>query len=86
VVIKEKGINVIYVSPGNDRNLESILALSKAQKITTTTGVADYVRKGVAVGIGSRQGKPQILINLAASKSEGSEFDASLLRIATVIQ
>jgi hypothetical protein len=85
-VVEDKGINVIYVSPGNDSNLASILELSQAQKITTTTGVPEYVRKGVAVGIGSRQGKPQILINLGASKSEGSEFDASLLRIATVIQ
>jgi len=46
-VIKDKGINVIYVSPGNDKNLDSILKLSQARKITTTTGVPDYVRKGV---------------------------------------
>jgi len=40
----------------------------------------------VAVGIGVRQDKPQILINLASARSEGSEFDASLLRIATVLR
>ncbi len=85
-VLEEKGINVIYVSPGNDRNLSSILELSQANRITTTTGVPEYVRKGVAVGIGSRRGKPQIFINLESSKSEGSEFDASLLRIATVVK
>jgi len=85
-VVEERGINVIYVSPGNDKNLEAIVRLSQAKKITTTTGVPDYVRKGIAVGIGSRRGKPQILINLEAAKSEGSEFDASLLRIATVVR
>lgn len=85
-VLREKSVNVIYVSPGNERNLATILRLSKAQHITTTTGVPEYVKRGVAVGIGSRQGKPEILINLESSKSEGSEFDAGLLRMATVVQ
>lgn len=85
-VLKSARINVLYVSPGNARNLQSLIALSQSLRITTTTGVPDYVKKGVAVGIGVRQDKPQILINLPASKSEGSEFDASLLRIATVVQ
>jgi uncharacterized protein DUF4154 len=79
-------INVFYVTPGNAPHLDRVLQVSQSQRITTVTGVPDYVQKGVAVGIGVRQDKPQILINLASVKSEGSEFDASLLRIATVIR
>jgi hypothetical protein len=79
-------INVFYVTPGNAPHLDRVLQVSQSQRITTVTGVPEYVEKGVAVGIGVRQDKPQILINLAAVKSEGSEFDASLLRIATVIR
>jgi hypothetical protein len=84
--IKARGINVLYLSPGIGRAVESVVRISQAQRITTTTGVPDYVRKGVAVGVGVRQDKPQILINLPSSKAEGSEFDASLLRIAQVLQ
>jgi hypothetical protein len=40
----------------------------------------------VSVGIGVADNRPQILINLASTKAEGSEFDASLLRIATVLK
>ena len=54
--------------------------------ITTVTGVPDYVRRGVAVGIGMAQNKPKVLINLPSSRSEGSDFDANLLRIATVLK
>jgi hypothetical protein len=79
-------INVFYVAPGNAAHLDRVLQVSQSQRITTVTGVPEYVQKGVAVGIGVRQDKPQILINLASVKSEGSEFDASLLRIATVIR
>ena len=79
-------VNVFYITPGNSENLEKLLQISKTQQIITTTGVPEYVEKGVSVGIGVRQDKPQILINLASSKSEGSEFDASLLRIARVVR
>jgi hypothetical protein len=76
---------VLYVAPGVAKNLPAIVKVSQANHLTSVTGVPDYVRKGVAVGIGVVQDRPQILINLASSKSEGSEFDASLLRIATVL-
>jgi hypothetical protein len=79
-------VNVFYIAPGNARNLETLLKISGVQQIVTTTGVPEYVEKGVAVGIGVRQDKPQILINLPSSKSAGVEFDASLLRIARVIR
>ena len=84
--VRDKHIGVLYVSPGNERNLAAILKISQDRKVTTMTGVPLYVERGVSVGIGERQSKPQIMINLASSRREGSDFDASLLRIATVIK
>ncbi len=84
--VKNKRISVLYLSPGNEKNLPAILKFSQENQITSITGVPDYVERGVAVGIGERQAKPLILINLASSKREGSEFDASLLRIATIVK
>jgi hypothetical protein len=85
--IKAKKLNVLYITPGNEKNLADLLRISQASSITTVTGVAEYVKKmpGVAIGVAFRQdNKPQIHINLPSSKSEGSEFDASLLQIADV--
>jgi len=84
-IVKSKGISVLYVAPGVAKNLAAILKVSQSLHLTSVTGVPDYVRKGVAVGIGVVQDKPQVLINLASTRSEGSEFDASLLRIATIL-
>ena len=78
--------NMLYIAPGNARNLQKLLQMCQGQKIITTTGVPEYVEQGVAVGIGVRQDRPEILINLRSSKSAGSEFDASLLRIARVVR
>lgn len=83
--VRAKGVNVFYVAPGNDKALPAILKLSQSRGITTLTGVPDYVKRGVSVGVGLSQDKPQILINLTSARSEGSEFDANLLRIAVVM-
>jgi hypothetical protein len=83
--VKQKGVNLLYLTPGTSGFLCEVLRISRSQHITTATGVPEYVRRGVAVGVGVRQDRPQVLINLPGSRSEGSEFDARLLRIATVI-
>ena len=84
--VEDAKINVLYVAPGNARNLEKLMQFSQAKGITTATGVPDYVKRGIAVGIGVNDDRAQILINLPSAKAEGSEFDASLLRIATVFK
>ncbi|HSB61983.1 MAG TPA: YfiR family protein [Vicinamibacteria bacterium] len=83
--VKAKRISLLYVAPGSSRNLSPILQVAQSLRVTTATGVPDYVRKGVAVGVGLAQDRPQILINLASSRAEGSDFDASLLRIASIL-
>ncbi len=85
-LVPSMGISVLYVAPGNARNLAALTRFSQANHVTTVTGVPGYVTQGVAVGIDVAQERPQILINLSSSKAEGSEFDASLLRIASVIK
>jgi hypothetical protein len=81
------GINVLYIAPGNAATLSTVLRVSHTHGITTATGVPEYVQRGVAIGIGIKADKkPDILINLPSSRQEGSEFDASLLRIATVVK
>jgi uncharacterized protein DUF4154 len=80
--VKAEGIDLLYVAPGNTKNLVDLIRISQQHKITTATGVLDYVGKGVAIGVGIERDKPRIHINVASSKSEGSEFDASLLQIA----
>ena len=85
-VVKSGQFAMLYIAPGNARNLQKLLQVCRDQHIITTTGVPAYVEQGVAVGIGARQDRPEILINLRSSKSAGSEFDASLLRIARVVR
>ena len=85
--VRSQGINVFYIAPGNASTLSELLRMSHTRGITTATGVPEYVARGVAIGIGIKADKkPDILINLPSSRQEGSEFDASLLRIATLVK
>ncbi len=79
-------VTAFYVSPGNAGHIDVLARLARTHRIVTTTGVPDYVPQGIAVGIGVEQDRPQILINLAASRAVGSDFDASLLRIVRIIR
>jgi hypothetical protein len=80
------GISVFWVAPGSARNLAAISAVSRRKGVTTTTGVPDFVRRGLAVGLDLGDARPQILIHLEAAREEGCEFDASLLRIAIPVK
>ena len=85
--VRSQGINVFYIAPGNANTLTELLRMSHTRGITTATGVPEYVQRGVAIGIGKKADqKPDILINLPSSRQEGSEFDASLLRIANIVK
>ena len=79
-------ISVLWVAPGSAKNLAGITSVSRRKGVTTTTGVPDYVRRGVAVGLDLGDARPQILIHLEAAREEGCEFDASLLRISIPVK
>ena len=85
-VLAEDKIDVLYVAPLRAYDIRTIAAASRARRILSLTGVPEYVRNDLAVGIDAIGGKPRILINLAASKAEGCDFSSKLLNLATVIQ
>ncbi len=85
-VITRQGVDILYVTPLSSAVAESITAVSREKKTTTVTGVPDYIKSGVAVAIGIKGDKPQIIINLPAAKAEGADFSSELLKLAKVIQ
>lgn len=84
--MKSKGIDVLYVTPDNKGNLSSITRASRSNGVLTITGVPDYVEDGISVGIGLKSGKPDIMVNLSASKDEDRDLSSQLLKLCTVIK
>jgi hypothetical protein len=79
------GIRVLYVAPLRAVAIEEIVAISRGHKITTLTGVPEYVEKGIAIGLALRAERPLILVHLAAARVEGADLNSQLLKLARVL-
>lgn len=84
--LMEADPHAVYVGPGLDKSVGLIVGIARARSIRTFTGTENYVRQGVGVGIVTRRGRPQVLVNLSASKADGAQLDANLLRFAEVLR
>lgn len=84
-VAKEKKISVLYITNDGTNMPKGISQVTQSKKILTITGRVDYVNQGISVGLGVKEEKPKIVINLSSAKAEGSNFSANLLKVCKVI-
>jgi YfiR/HmsC-like len=85
-VIEREGIDALYVAPGLDAELMGIVEATRRLKVVSMASRQDYVQRGLSLGVFAIEGKPTIVVNLAASKAEGAAFGSDLLRLAKVIR
>jgi hypothetical protein len=83
--LKRNRVQVLYVSPLRAVPLADVTAVSRSAGITTLTGVPRYVETGLAIGLDMKGERPEILINLAASRAEGADLTAHLLKLARLV-
>ena len=78
--------DVVYLTPVRGVELDSIIRTARAGGMTTFTGVTRFVEQGLALSVGIVRERPQIIVNLPATRAEGSDFTSQLLRLCKVIQ
>ena len=78
-------VDVLYIPPLRSLGLERVIAAAEAHGVLTWTGVVEYVGGGVAVGVGAKGGRPEIVINLDAAKAAGVRFSSQLLKLARLV-
>lgn len=83
--IEENQISFLYITSGGPSVPDAITKIARAKKILTITGRADYVDRGISVGLGIANGTPQILVNLDSARAEGTDFSASLLKLCKIV-
>lgn len=85
-VLRSSDVTQLYVTPLRATDIAALAAMARDAQVPTMTGVPRYVSQGLGVGIGQRGGRPRILINLEASRLEGAEFGAELLKLAEIVK
>jgi len=83
--IENKHISFLYITSNGVYIPEAIPKIARAKNILTITGRADYVNRGISVGLNAQNGAPQILVNLDSARAEGTDFSASLLKLCKIV-
>ena len=84
--IAHKHVEALFIAEGTERSLKEIIQLTRSEKILSWTNKTEYVAScGVTIGVGIKENKPKIYINLTSAKSEGADFSAKFLRIAEIV-
>ena len=84
--IAHKHVEVLFIAEGKERNLKEIIQLTRSKNILSWTNKTEYVAScGVTIGVGIKENKPKIYINLTSAKEEGADFSAKFLRIAEIV-
>ena len=79
------GISAVYLLP--HAVSPSVRETVAAAKVLSLGGVAAQAEKGdVGVALSSKDGKPEIVVNVATVQSQGHELSSDLLNLARVIK
>jgi hypothetical protein len=81
-----QGIDAAYIAPLRAINVEALVGLFRSKHIRTVTAVDEYILTGAAVGLALRGDHAEIVVNLPASRAEGSDFSSQLLRLARIVE
>lgn len=86
--LRDLEVTAIYLAPGLDGELDKVNAAARAHPCLTFTDWAGYMRRGVAVALGSDERRRRITISLdlVAARAQGAQLSAELLHVAEVVR
>jgi len=83
--LAENDIDILYVADGSGSEIETIRNATRQWGVLTLSGSGEMAKQGLSLGIGLRDGRPRILVNLEALEEEGHVLDARVLRLCEVV-
>ena len=84
-ILNSQRVDALYIPPLTSMNIKMLTEATKSNRVLSVTGVPEYVERGVSVGIGIEGEKPEVIINVTASKEEGVEFSSKVLKMARIV-
>lgn len=82
--IRHEGISALVVTVPLGR-LPGILAVTREEQAASMAPARDHVVAGVSLGVTLTGQRPRLLVNRAASRAEGLDLSAKLLRFAEIV-
>jgi len=88
----EEGLRVgqwaaVFVLPGfSHADLAKVRRVCESRRVLPVAASIDDLEQGLAFAIGVDGNRPQLVVNLPASKACGSDFDLALLQLSKVLR
>ena len=74
----------MFVCTGLSDVVPALSAVARKRSVLTLTLTTTYLKAGLSVGLSRGEDRVNILVNLPATRAEGVDLDAALLRLAEV--
>lgn len=84
--LEENLVDIVYLTPLRAVDVKEIGRVCSNRKVLSMTGVPEYCSSGAIIGIASKGGKPEIIINLRKAEENSIELRSQLLKIAKIIE
>lgn len=84
--LRSEKASAAYLVDGLDDSLDTVLGVSRQNKVVTMTTRESYVQRGASVAVVMAGGRSKLVVNLKASRAEGAKFSSDLLAVATVLR
>ena len=84
--LKSQRVSVLYVSSSLEGEIAVISSLTRSHRVTSIACDGAGVRNGLTVAVENRGNRPTIMVNLASSKAEGTDFSSQLMRLVEIIR
>ncbi|SFC75896.1 YfiR family protein [Pseudoalteromonas denitrificans] len=78
--LPEKSFNIIYVGDGD--LIDDAVRYAAKNSTLLVAPNTNWVKKGITVAIGTKDGRPHFYLNLATSTASGLKWDDKILKVA----
>jgi hypothetical protein len=85
-VSQDGELDLLYVAPIRALEIDRITSITRDRDLPTMTGVAEFVRDGLGVGVTVQGQKLRIMVNLPACVAEGVDLSSELLKLSEVLR
>jgi len=79
-------VDVLIITPLKAFDLNALSKFCKLHKILSFVLSPDYLKNNFSVSLDILGEKPQIIINVEASKTEGANFSSQLLKLSKIYE
>ena len=80
--LPKKIFNIVYV--GDESQIEAAVCYAAKNNALLVAPNTQWVKKGITVAIGTKDGRPHFYLNLATSAASGLKWDQKILKVAEI--